>query len=79
MFVFEQIAIVSIRRKNIARFSRPATMAYNLGMNQLTLAIPFALPHAALAGDLTKALQTPALAALISRTSSSSLHEFDVT
>ena len=54
-------------------------MAYNLGMNQLTLAIPFALPHAVLAGDLTKALQTPALAALISRTSSSSLHEFDVT
>ena len=54
-------------------------MAYNLGMNQLTLALPFALPHAALAGDLIKALQTPALAALLSRTASSSLHEFDGT
>ncbi|MGK5027335.1 hypothetical protein [Janthinobacterium sp. RB2R34] len=48
-------------------------------MNQLTLALPFGLPHAALAGDLIKALQTPALAALISRTLSSTVHEFDGT
>ena len=54
-------------------------MAYNLGMNQLTLVLPYALPHSALAGDLIKALQTPALAALISRTSTSTLHEFDGT
>lgn len=61
----------------LPRFSRGATMAYNLGMNQLTLVLPYALPLAALAGDLIKALQTPSLAALISRTAASSLHEFD--
>ena len=43
----------------LPRFSRGATMAYNLGMNQLTLVLPYALPLAALAGDLIKALQTP--------------------
>jgi len=45
-------------------------MPYNAGMTQLTLVLPFALPPAELAPDLVRALQAPALAALLSRTSS---------
>ncbi|HWJ94562.1 MAG TPA: hypothetical protein VNT33_07535 [Telluria sp.] len=39
-------------------------------MAQLTLVLPFALPAPEFAADLTKALQAPGLAALLSRTSS---------
>ena len=56
-----------------------ATIAYNLGMNQLTLVLPFALPTAELAADLLKVLQAPALAALLSRTSNCNLETFDNT
>ena len=38
-------------------------------MNQLTLVLPFALPPPELAADLVRALQAPALAALLSRPS----------
>lgn len=55
----------------------PAAIAYNLGMNQLTLVLPYGLPHPELASDLMKALQAPALAALLSRTSISTVHEVD--
>ncbi|ATD61803.1 hypothetical protein CNX70_17775 [Janthinobacterium svalbardensis] len=54
-----------------------ATIAYNLGMNQLTLVLPFALPNAELAADLLKVLQAPALAALLSRTSAFNFEAFD--
>ena len=60
-----------------AAFSGMPTIAYNLGMNQLTLVLPFALPNAELVADLIKVLQAPALAALLSRTSSSNLETFD--
>lgn len=58
-------------------YSGPATIAYNLGMNQLTLVLPCALPTAELAADLIKVLQAPALAALLSRTSNCNLETFD--
>ncbi len=41
-------------------------MPYNVGMNQLTVVLPFALPPAELAGDLIRVLDTPALATLLS-------------
>ena len=63
--------------KTPAPFSRAAAIAYNLGMNQLTLVLPFALPNAELAADLLKVLQAPALAALLSRTSTCDLETFD--
>lgn len=44
-------------------------MAYNHGMSQITLVLPFALPIPEFAPDLVRALQAPALAALLSRTS----------
>lgn len=50
---------------------------YNPGMNQLTLVLPFALPPPELARDLLRALQAPALAALLARTSAYQLHPFD--
>nr|WP_314632869.1 hypothetical protein [uncultured Janthinobacterium sp.] len=46
-------------------------------MNQLTLVLPFALPNAELAADLLKVLQAPALAALLSRTSTCNFETFD--
>ena len=46
-------------------------------MNQLTLVLPFALPNAELAADLLKVLQAPALAALLSRTSTCDLETFN--
>ncbi|MEC5161085.1 hypothetical protein RCH08_002228 [Janthinobacterium sp. CG_S6] len=52
-------------------------MPYNLGMKQLTLALPFALPPAELAADLQRAMQAPALAALLSRTHEHRLTAFD--
>jgi hypothetical protein len=44
-------------------------MPYNAGMTQITLVLPYALPPAELAQDLVRALDTPALAALLSRAS----------
>lgn len=41
-------------------------MPYNLGMNEITLALPYALPPPEMAPDLMRALKTPALAALLS-------------
>lgn len=46
-------------------------------MNQLTLVLPFALPPPELAADLVRALQAPALAALLSRTASDTSATFD--
>ncbi len=48
-------------------------MPYNAGMTQITLVLPYALPPAELAQDLVRALNTPALAALLSRAASRSL------
>jgi hypothetical protein len=52
-------------------------MAYNLGMTQITLALPFALPPPELANDLLRALKTPALAMLLSRHSALEYSVFD--
>jgi hypothetical protein len=54
-------------------------MAYNLGMTQITLALPFALPPPEMAPDLLRALQTPALATLLSRHSKVAGYSFDNT
>lgn len=48
-------------------------------MAQLTLVLPFALPASEFAADLTKALDAPGLAALLSRTSSHDRHPADTT
>ena len=45
-------------------------MAYNHGMSQITLVLPFALPVPEFAPDLVRALDAPALASLLTRTSS---------
>jgi hypothetical protein len=45
-------------------------MPYNHAMAHITLVLPFALPAPEFAPDLTRALDTPALATLLSRTSS---------
>ena len=52
-------------------------MPYNLGMSEITLALPYALPPPEMASDLTRALRTPALAALLSRHSKLAAHDFD--
>lgn len=44
-------------------------MPYNHGMAHITLVLPFALPAPEFVPDLVRALQAPALAALMSRTS----------
>ncbi|HEX8479441.1 MAG TPA: hypothetical protein VF663_13955 [Telluria sp.] len=46
-------------------------------MNQLTLVLPFALPPPELATDLVRALQAPALAALLSRPARTQRSTFD--
>ena len=46
-------------------------------MNQLTLVLPFALPPPELAADLVRALQAPALAALLSRPARAERRTFD--
>ncbi|WP_332875667.1 hypothetical protein [Massilia sp. S19_KUP03_FR1] len=46
-------------------------------MNQLTLVLPFALPPPELAADLVRALQAPALAALLSRPATHASTTFD--
>jgi hypothetical protein len=48
-------------------------MPYNAGMTQITLVLPYALPPAELSQDLVRALNTPALAALLSRGASRTL------
>jgi hypothetical protein len=52
-------------------------MAYNPEMNELTIVLPFALPPPELASDLLRAMQAPALAALVSRTSERAFIDFD--
>lgn len=51
--------------------AQAAQMSYNRGMSQITLVLPFALPFPEFAPDLVRALgaSTPALAALLTRTS----------
>src|SRR5690349_21913986 len=44
-------------------------MPYNHGMAHITLVLPFALPIPEFAPDLVRALDAPALASLLSRTS----------
>ena len=51
------------------RLVAPAVFAYNHGMSQITLVLPSALPVPEFAPDLVRALQAPALASLLSRTS----------
>jgi hypothetical protein len=51
-------------------YAPTAHLAYNHGMSQITLVLPFALPIPEFAPDLVRALQAPALSALLSRTSS---------
>lgn len=52
-------------------------MPYNLGMNQITLALPFALPPPEMAADLFRVMKTPALAALLSRHNRRDAFRFD--
>jgi len=49
--------------------SRDVHIAYNSGMAHISLVLPFALPAPEFAPDLTRALQAPALATLLSKTS----------
>lgn len=63
----------------------PVLIPYNCVMKQsirnlprdLTLVLPFALPPPEMAADLLRALQTPALAALLSRTNRQQFESFD--
>jgi hypothetical protein len=59
------------------RFSAPAPMAYNAGMTEIALVLPFALPPPELAPDLAGHLKAPALAQLVSRSSSATLQRED--
>lgn len=63
--------------RGIRDFSFDGAMPYNRGMNHLTLALPFALPPPELGRDLVRALQAPALAALLSRTARQQFFDFD--
>ncbi len=56
--------------RKAAGYSQAAHLAYNHGMSQITLVLPFALPIPEFAPDLVRALDAPALAALLTRTSS---------
>jgi hypothetical protein len=58
-------------------FSQTRQMPYNHGMAHITLVLPFALPAPEFAPELARALDAPALAALLSRTSSYSLTPAD--
>jgi hypothetical protein len=60
-----------------AKRARTRHLAYNHGMSQITLVLPFALPIPEFAPDLVRALQAPALAALLSRTGSHARLPFD--
>jgi hypothetical protein len=52
-------------------------MPYNLGMDQITIVLPFALPPPELAPDLLREMKVPALAALLSRTTTLRHTPFD--
>jgi hypothetical protein len=52
-------------------------MPYNLGMTEITLALPYALPPSEMATDLLRALKMPALAALLSRHSYLQYNHYD--
>lgn len=52
-------------------------MPYNLGMTEITLVLPYALPPPEMARDLVRALKTPALAALLSRHSGATTNIYD--
>jgi hypothetical protein len=52
-------------------------MPYNHGMAQITLVLPFALPAPEFAPDLTRSLDAPALAALLSRTAAHQRPPYD--
>jgi hypothetical protein len=56
--------------EDLAGRARTRHLAYNHGMSQITLVLPFALPIPEFAPDLVRALQAPALAALLSRSGS---------
>jgi hypothetical protein len=61
----------------LTNFSLTSSMTYNSGMNELTIVLPFALPPPELVSDLLRAMQAPALAALVSRTSERAFIDFD--
>ncbi len=52
-------------------------MTYNLGMKQITLVLPFALPPPEMAPDLMRALSAPALATLLARSAAHQTVTFD--
>jgi hypothetical protein len=52
-------------------------MAYNNGMANISLVLPFALPAPEFAPDLIRALEAPGLAALLSRTSFQRFHPLE--
>jgi hypothetical protein len=52
-------------------------MPYNLGMTEITLALPYALPPPEMATDLLRALKMPALASLLNRNNSFQFHIYD--
>ena len=58
-------------------FSSFSGMAYNLGMTEINLVLPYALPAPEMAPDLVRALTTPALAALLSRHSDAKTNIYD--
>lgn len=53
------------------------SLPYNRCMSHLDILLPFGLPPAEIAGDVLRALKTPALASLVARTSSHRREEFD--
>ncbi len=58
--------------RQAAGYAGRVRLTYNVGMSQITLVLPFALPVPEFAPDLVRALgtSTPALAALLTRTTS---------
>jgi hypothetical protein len=54
-------------------------MAYNMGMAHISLVLPFALPAPEFASDLVRALDAPALAALLSRSSAQVFRPLEAT
>lgn len=52
-------------------------MPYNLGMTEITLALPYALPPPEMATDLLRALKMPALASLLNRNNNLQYHIYD--
>lgn len=52
-------------------------MFYNLGMTEITLALPYALPPPEMAPDLLRALKTPALASLLTRNNNLQYRAYD--